>query len=80
MSATMIDRAKVEAAFVVFSTVFDLKLSSTPVIYPQISTVIPGVSERIEFKWLSSIPTLKRWVGDRTLQRLRGESQTLLTE
>ena len=61
MSATMIDRAKVEAAFVVFSTVFDLKLSNTPVIYPQISTVIPGVSERIEFKWLSSIPTLKRW-------------------
>jgi phage major head subunit gpT-like protein len=80
MSATMIDRAKVEAAFVVFSTVFDLKLSNTPVIYPQISTVIPGVSERIEFKWLSSIPTLKRWVGDRTLQRLRGESQSLLTE
>jgi phage major head subunit gpT-like protein len=80
MSATMIDRAKVEAAFVVFSTVFDLKLANTPVIYPQISTVIPGVSERVEFKWLSSIPTLKRWVGDRTLQRLRGETQALTTE
>jgi phage major head subunit gpT-like protein len=76
----MIDRAKVEAAFVVFSTVFDMKLSNTPVIYPQIATVIPGVSERVEFKWLGSIPTLKRWVGDRTLQRLRGETQALTTE
>jgi phage major head subunit gpT-like protein len=76
----MIDRAKVEAAFVVFSTVFDMKLSNTPVIYPQIATVIPGVSERVEFKWLGSIPTLKRWIGDRTLQRLRGETQALTTE
>lgn len=80
MGATMIDRAKVEAAFVVFSTVFDMKLSNTPVIYPQICTVIPGVSEKVEFKWFGSIPTLKRWIGDRALQRLRGETQTLTTE
>jgi phage major head subunit gpT-like protein len=80
MGATMIDRAKIEAAFVVFSTIFDMKLKNTPVIYPQIATVIPGVSERVEFKWLSSIPTLKRWVGDRTLQRLRAESVALTTD
>jgi len=80
MSAAMIDRAKVEAAFVVFSTVFDMKLSNTPTIYQEIATVIMGVSERLEFKWLSSIPTLKRWIGDRTLQRLRAESQALTTE
>lgn len=80
MAATMIDRAKVEAAFVVFSTVFDMKLKNTPTIYQDIATVLPGVSERVEFKWLSSIPTLKRWIGDRALQRLRGESQILTTE
>lgn len=77
---SMIDRAKVEAAFVSFSTVFDMKLKNTPTIYEQIATVIPGVSERVEFKWLSSIPTMKRWVGDRTLQRLRAETQALTTE
>jgi phage major head subunit gpT-like protein len=80
MGATMIDRAKIEAAFVVFSTVFDMKLKNTPVIYPQIATVIPGVSERVEFKWLSSIPVMRKWVGDRTLQRLRGETQALTTD
>jgi len=80
MSATMLDRAKVEAAFVVFSTVFDLKLKNTPVIYDRIATVIPGVSERLEFKWLGTFPTMKRWVGDRTMQRLRAETQALTTE
>lgn len=80
MGATMIDRAKVEAAFVVFSTVFDMKLKNTPTVYERIATVIPGVSERVDFKWLSSVPVMRKWVGDRTLQRLRGETQTLLTD
>lgn len=77
---SLIDRAKVEAAFVSFSTVFDMKLRATPTVYEQIATVIPGVSERVDFKWLSSIPVMRKWVGDRTLQRLRGETQTLLTQ
>lgn len=80
MSATMLNRTQVEAAFVIFSTVFDMKLKNTPVIYDRIATVFPGVSERVEFKWLGSVPTMKRWVGDRTLQKLRAESQALTTE
>lgn len=77
---TMLGRANLEAAFIAFSTVFDMKLKNTPVIYPQIAMVIPGVSERLEFKWLGSIPTMKRWTGERTIQKLRGETQALTTE
>ena len=80
MAASMIDRAKISAAFIVFSTVFDMKLKNTPVVYPEIATVIPGVSEQVQFKWLSSIPVMRKWTGDRTLQRLRAETQTLLTD
>jgi phage major head subunit gpT-like protein len=80
MSATMIDRAKVEAAFVMFSTVFDMKLKNTPTVYDQIATVINGVSEQVQFKWLSSVPTMRKWIGDRTMQRLRGETMTLTTD
>lgn len=80
MSGQFLDRAKVEAAFVVFSTIFDMKLKATPTIYERIATVIPGISEKVEFKWLGSIPTMKRWLGDRTIQKLRAESQTLSPE
>lgn len=80
MSGAFLDRAKVEAAFVVFSTIFDMKLRNTPTIYEKIATVLPGVSERVEFKWFGSIPTMKRWIGDRTLQKLRAETQALTTE
>jgi len=77
---TMLGRANLEAAFIAFSTVFDMKLKNTPVLYPELALVIPGVSERLEFKWLGSIPTMKRWVGDRTMQKLRGETQALTTD
>lgn len=80
MSGSFLDRAKVEAAFVVFSTIFDMKLKNTPTIYEKIALVLPGVSERVEFKWFGSIPTMKRWVGDRALQKLRAESHALTTE
>lgn len=80
MGATYLDRAKIEAAYVVFSTVFDMKLKATPTVYERICTIIPGVSERVEFKWFGSSPTMKRWVGDRAIQRLRGEGQALTTE
>lgn len=81
MSAgTMLGRANLEAAFIAFSTVFDMKIKTAPVIYPELALVVPGVSERIEFKWLGSIPTMKRWIGDRTIQKLRGETQALITE
>lgn len=77
---TMLGRANLEAAFIAFSTVFDMKLKNTPVIYPRLALVIPGVSERLEFKWLGSIPTMKRWIGERTIQKLRGETQALTTD
>ena len=80
MGAGIFDRAKVEAVFVMFSTVFDMKLKSKPTIYDQIATVMPGVSERVEFKWFSESPTMKKWVGDRAMTRLRAESQAMTTQ
>lgn len=80
MNATFINRAAVEAAYVTFSTVFDMKLKSTPTLYDRVATVIYGISERVEFKWLGEIPTMKRWVGDRAMQKLRGESVALVPE
>jgi len=80
MAGSFIDRNKVEAAYVVFSTIFDMALSAATTLYKEVAWVMPGVSERVEFKWFGTYPTMKRWIGDRALQKLRGESQTLTTE
>lgn len=80
MAGSFLDRAKVEAAYVVFSTVFDMSLGKAPTLYKDVAWVMPGVAERVEFKWFGSYPTMKRWIGDRALSKLRGESTSLVTE
>lgn len=78
--STFQDRNKLEAMFVVFSVVFDMKLKSSPVQYPEVATVVSGISERVEFKWLGESPVMRKWIGDRHLTRIRGESHILRTE
>lgn len=80
MAGQFIDRAKIEAAYVVFSTVFDMALQKAPSMFREVAMVMPGVSERVEFKWFGTYPNMKRWIGDRALAKLRAESKTLLTE
>jgi phage major head subunit gpT-like protein len=80
MAGTYLNRSVVEAAYVVFSTVFNMKLQNTPNTYDKIATVVPGVSERVEFKWMADLPVMKRWVGDRFLTKLRAEGVALTPE
>jgi phage major head subunit gpT-like protein len=80
MSGTYLSRAQVEAAYVVFSTIFSMKLKHTPTVYERIATVITGVSERVEFKWMAELPIMKKWLGDRALTKLRGEGTALVPE
>ena len=76
----LLDRAKLEAAYITFSTIFDMALTNTQVIYPEVSTVIPDAGPFTQFKWLGDLPVMQEWLGDRVIQRLRAESQQLTTK
>lgn len=76
----LLDRTKLEAAYVTYSTIFDMALTNTSVIYPEISTVMTGVGPVTQFNWLGAVPVMQKWVGPRTIQRLRAEKHTLSTE
>lgn len=76
----LLDRSKLEAAYITYSTIFDMALSNTSVIYPEISTVMTGVGPVTQFNWLGSLPVMQKWVGPRTINRLRAEKHRLETE
>lgn len=84
MSATpsvgrLLNRAVLEAAYTTYSTLFDMALQNTPVIYPELATVMTGVGPVTEFKWLGDMPTMVPWDGQRQINRLRAESHSLRT-
>lgn len=75
----VLNRATLEAAYVTYSTIFDAQLANTPVIYPQIATVMPGVGPVTSFKWLGEVPVMTEWNGQRQINKLRAEGHELRT-
>lgn len=76
----LLDRPKLEAAYIVFSTIFDMALANTPVIYPQVTTVIANAGPVNQFNWLGDVPVMQKWLGARVINRLRAEKHTLTTD
>lgn len=84
MSATptvgrLLNRAILEAAYTTYSTLFDMALANTPVIYPELATVMTGVGPVTEFKWLGDMPVMVPWDGQRQISKLRAEGHSLRT-
>lgn len=75
----LLDRSNLENAYVTYSTIFDLALTNTEAIYPQVTTVINGAGPVNQFNWLDDMPTMQPWIGPRTVNRLRAEKHVLTT-
>lgn len=76
----ILDRAKLENAYVVYSTIFDMALTNTSAIFPEIATVINDAGSVNQFNWLGDVPVMQEWVGMRTINKLRAERHTLTTK
>jgi len=76
----LLDRGKLEAAYITYSTIFDQELVNTKVIYPEIATVISNAGPVNQFNWLGDVPTMQKWLGMRIINRLRAEKHTLVTD
>jgi phage major head subunit gpT-like protein len=79
MAGKLLDRAKLEVAYVTYSTIFDMALATTSVIYPRIATVMNDVGPKTEFKWLGSVPLMQKWEGQRPINKIRAETHSLET-
>src|SRR5512138_1314760 len=73
------DAAKIRAAYIGFQTLFNNRLKRGDSIYRQISTVVETDNVLDRQIWLQSTPKMKRWLGDKTMSRLRAESLPIVT-
>ena len=80
MNTQIIDRQKLEAAYITFSTLFDMQLTKTPTIFQDIATVIPVASTVTQFKWLGDVPKMTEWIGQRAINKLQAETHQISTK
>lgn len=76
----ILDRARLDAAYITFSTLFDMTLVRTETVFQDIATVIPVGSTVTQFKWLGDVPAMTEWIGQRAINKLRAETHSIETK
>lgn len=74
-----LDASKLEAAYVGFHKNFHDRLKLATPLYKQLATVIETDNLIDRQVWLSSVPKMRRWAGNKTLHKLRAESTPFVT-
>ena len=73
----LLDRAKLDAAYIGFSTVFQDALELAPNLWQNLATRVDSAREQEQYKWIGENPKMKEWVGDRTISKLRAQTYTI---
>lgn len=74
-----LDAAKIEAAYVGFHKTFQDRIQKADSIYARIATVVETDNLVDRQVWLTGLPMMRKWVGDKVLAKLRAESHPIVT-
>jgi phage major head subunit gpT-like protein len=74
-----LDAAKIETAYVGYRTLFHRRLMNAPSVARRIASFAQTDNVLDRQLWLTKTPKMRRWLGDKTLHKLRGESHPIPT-
>jgi phage major head subunit gpT-like protein len=80
VGSNIAEQQRLQAAYIGFSTLFNQALARFNPIFSRIATVVQTSQTQEDYNWIGTVPTMKRWQGDRPLKKLRGEKHTIENE
>jgi phage major head subunit gpT-like protein len=66
----IINRQNLDGLRVGFKTAFQGQLAQTTPLYTRVSTVVPSTNKSEDYGWLSKIPNVREWFGERVVQNM----------
>lgn len=76
----IIGRDKLLAASYGWHTTFNDALAKASPNYEKISMVVPSDNPVEVYRWLNSVPLMRKWIGDRVIDKLSAEGFQILNE
>lgn len=73
----LINTGNLKTLYVAFKAAFQGGLTQAPSQYGVISTTVPSSTGSEEYGWLGSFPSVREWLGDRTVQGVRTHGYTI---
>jgi phage major head subunit gpT-like protein len=62
--------ANIRALWTTFSAVFQEGYAGSPTFYDKVATVVPSSSKSNTYGWMSRLPQMREWLGDRVIQNV----------
>lgn len=76
----IVNRESLLAVSISWQTVFNDRLKQRELPYSDVALVVPSNSRSELHKWLNSVPRMRKWVGDRVIDKLSAEGTEIVNE
>lgn len=76
----IINLENLSAAFIAFSTGWQDAYDQTPVWSDQVATEAPSSTESNSYLWMSQMPRMRKWLGERQVQHFAGYKYSLTND
>lgn len=76
----IVNGAALRSIYQGFKTIFNGALQNAKAQYLKVATEVPSSAKSEEYKWLGSMPRLRKWIGERVIQNLSAYSWTIKNE
>lgn len=73
----IVDHASLTALFVGFKMIFQQTLGEVAPTYTRVATVVPSTTRREEYGWLTALPRIREWAGDRVVHALAQDAYAI---
>lgn len=73
----VITPSTLDAAFLRFDTIFQSTFKAQSPRWQQVATELPSVTEEERHAWLKAIPEMREWIGERRINNLSANLQTI---
>ncbi len=67
----LINKQSLNAAFVAIKTIFNNAFAAAPTTWQKIAMEVPSNTSSNDYKWLSTFPKMRRWIGAKVVKNLK---------
>lgn len=76
----IINQGNLKTLYIAFNAAFKQGLGQAPSQHAQIATVVPSSTGTEEYGWLGSLPSLRKWIGDRVINGIALHNYSIKNE
>lgn len=76
----IVNQQNLNGIFTGFKTLFQKAFVNTTTLWEKVATKVPSETGEESYKWLGSMPKLRKWIGNRQLKNLEASDYTIKNE